>query len=85
MSGTSVLLDTNAVLYLLGGRIELESLPTGVFHISCISEMELLSYPKRALGVSIFTEADRLEELSPKFEMYRVPGNDTTVSSLRKQ
>lgn len=46
MSGTSVLLDTNAVLYLLGGRIELESLPTGVFHISCISEMELLSYPK---------------------------------------
>ena len=46
MSGRDVLLDTNAVLYLLGGRIQFETLPAGVFHISCITEMELLSYPK---------------------------------------
>jgi predicted nucleic acid-binding protein len=39
------LLDTNAVLYLLGGRLA-ASLPIGHYHVSVISEMELLSYPK---------------------------------------
>jgi predicted nucleic acid-binding protein len=38
------LLDTNAVLYLLGGRLT-EPLPPGEYLVSVITEMELLSYP----------------------------------------
>jgi predicted nucleic acid-binding protein len=38
------LLDTNAVLYLLGGRLA-EPLEAGQYHVSVITEMELLSYP----------------------------------------
>jgi predicted nucleic acid-binding protein len=37
-------LDTNAILYLLGGKLA-EPLPTSQYFISVISEMELLSYP----------------------------------------
>ena len=37
-------LDTNAILYLLGGKLR-QPLPTGQYFISVISEMELLSYP----------------------------------------
>lgn len=37
-------LDTNAILYVLGGKLA-EPLPTGQYFISVISEMELLSYP----------------------------------------
>ncbi|HZQ54468.1 MAG TPA: type II toxin-antitoxin system VapC family toxin [Bryobacteraceae bacterium] len=38
------MLDTNAVLYLLGGRLA-APLPPGEYLISVITEMELLSYP----------------------------------------
>ena len=41
MSG---LLDTNAALYLLGGRLA-KSLPEDRYAVSFITEMELLSYP----------------------------------------
>jgi predicted nucleic acid-binding protein len=37
-------LDTNAILYLLGGKLA-QSLPVGEYFISVVSEMELLSYP----------------------------------------
>jgi predicted nucleic acid-binding protein len=37
-------LDTNAVLYLLGGRLA-QPLPAGDYFISVISELELLAYP----------------------------------------
>lgn len=37
-------LDTNVVLYLLGGRLS-EHLPLGEHFVSIITEMELLSYP----------------------------------------
>jgi predicted nucleic acid-binding protein len=37
-------LDTNAILYLLGGKLS-QPLPTGQYFISVISEIELLSYP----------------------------------------
>lgn len=36
-------LDTNAILYLLGGKLA-HPLPAGQYFISVISEMELLSY-----------------------------------------
>ncbi|GIK59485.1 MAG: type II toxin-antitoxin system VapC family toxin [Ignavibacteriota bacterium] len=45
MSGTNIVLDTNAVLYLLGGKIDPATLPKGEFFISFITELELLSYP----------------------------------------
>lgn len=44
MSGNSILLDTNAVLYLLGGKLLFEDLPSGNYCVSFISELELLSY-----------------------------------------
>jgi predicted nucleic acid-binding protein len=43
MAGRYVL-DTNVVLYLLGGRL-LNPLPVGEFYLSVITEMEMLSYP----------------------------------------
>ena len=39
-----IVLDTNAVLYFLGGRLA-EPLPDADFYISVITEIELLSYP----------------------------------------
>lgn len=40
----NVVLDTNAVLYFLGGRLA-QALPPAEFYVSVITEMELLSYP----------------------------------------
>jgi predicted nucleic acid-binding protein len=39
-----IVLDTNVVLYYLGGRLA-DSLPPGKYFISVITEIELLSYP----------------------------------------
>lgn len=39
-----LVLDTNAVLYVLGGRLA-EPLPEDEYFVSVITEMELLSYP----------------------------------------
>ena len=38
------LLDTNAALFLLGGRLA-EPLPAGDYGVSVITEMELLAWP----------------------------------------
>ena len=38
------LFDTNAALYFLGNQLA-DVLPIGLYHISVISEVELLSYP----------------------------------------
>ncbi len=40
----SIVLDTNAVLYFLAGRLA-EPLPEADFYVSVITEIELLSYP----------------------------------------
>ena len=42
---TRSLLDTNAALYFLGGRL-IHPLPSGLHFISIISEIELLSYSR---------------------------------------
>jgi len=42
-------LDTNAVLYLLGGRLA-QPLPDGTYCLSVISELELLAYPDLTLS-----------------------------------
>lgn len=47
VSGMRAVLDTNIVLYLLGGRLA-NPLPIGEFFISVITEMEILSYPALA-------------------------------------
>jgi predicted nucleic acid-binding protein len=39
-----ILLDTNILLYFLGGRL-LKPLPSGLYFVSVITEIELLSYP----------------------------------------
>ena len=41
------LFDTNAALYFLGNQLA-DVLPIGLYHISVISEIELLSYPNLA-------------------------------------
>ncbi len=42
------LLDTNIVLYFLGGPL-VNPLPSGQYFISVITEIELLSYPSLSL------------------------------------
>jgi predicted nucleic acid-binding protein len=44
MTQPLMVLDTNIALYYLGGRLT-TPLPNGLYHISIITEMELLSYP----------------------------------------
>jgi len=44
LSQPAFLLDTNIALYYLGGRLAV-TLPNGQYHVSIITEMELLSYP----------------------------------------
>lgn len=44
MTQRLILLDTNVVLYFLGGRLT-NSLPSGQYFVSVITEIELLSYP----------------------------------------
>lgn len=43
-----ILLDTNVVLYLLGGRLS-NPLPSAQYFVSIITEIELLSYPSLSL------------------------------------
>lgn len=45
MSGNNFLLDTNILLYLIGGKISVDALPEGEFLVSFITELEVLSYP----------------------------------------
>ena len=42
--GLNFVLDTNIVLYFLGGQLA-ETLPEGRYFVSVITEMELLSFP----------------------------------------
>ncbi len=44
VSQSLIVLDTNIALYYLGGRLAVP-LPEGAYHVSVITEMELLSYP----------------------------------------
>ncbi|MEQ8753940.1 MAG: type II toxin-antitoxin system VapC family toxin [Coleofasciculus sp. G1-WW12-02] len=44
MTQNLILLDTNVVLYFLGGRLT-NPLPSGQYFVSVITEIELLSYP----------------------------------------
>lgn len=45
-------LDTNIVLYLLGGRLA-HPLPDGTYFLSVMSELELLAYPDLSLSLVV--------------------------------
>lgn len=55
-------LDTNVVLYLIGGRLA-EPLAAGPKHVSIITELELLSYPNMTPSEEMHIR-DLLNELS---------------------
>ncbi len=57
MSGNKILLDTNAVLYFLGGKLKENTFPAGNLIISFINELELLSYPNLSKS-----EENKIEE-----------------------
>ena len=73
MNGNRLLLDTNAVLYVLGGDETLASFLNGKeLFISVISELELLSYknisPKEVKAISAFLYELRIENISDEIK-----------------
>lgn len=81
MNGGKFLLDTNAVLYILGGQINPESLPTGKYFISFIAELELLSYPSLTKN-----EEHAIKELLKEVDVININPEITTAAiALRKQ
>lgn len=81
MSGNRLLLDTNAILYILGGDETLASFLQGKeLFISVISELELLSYKnitqKEAKAIASFLSELKIENISEEIK-------DKTVS-IRK-
>lgn len=69
------LLDTNVVLYLLGGRLA-EPLPVGQFALPVISEMELLAWPSldpaAEENVQNFLDSTTILELTPEIRRVAV-------------
>jgi hypothetical protein len=45
VNGNKYLLDTNILLYVTGGKLDIAALPDGEFYTSFVSELEVLSYP----------------------------------------
>ncbi len=66
MVSDSFLLDTNVVLYFLGGRC---NLPPGRHHVSVITELEALSFPdissREEEAISQFLSAVEIVGLTP--------------------
>ena len=61
MSGNEILLDTNIIIYLLNGDVELaEFLMDKKLYISFVSEIELLGFPSitkaQAKGIQLFLD-----------------------------
>ncbi|WP_236556806.1 type II toxin-antitoxin system VapC family toxin [Calothrix sp. PCC 7507] len=75
-----ILLDTNIVLYFLGGRLA-SQLPSGQYFISMITEIELLSYP----GLSSDEETQIIDFLN-KITVVNIDNNIKKLTiALRKQ
>ncbi len=73
MNGNRLLLDTNTVLYVLGGDETLASFLNGKeLFISVISELELLSFknitPKETKSISSFLNELRIENISEEIK-----------------
>ncbi len=70
MNGNNIL-DTNIVLYLLAGKLDLNSLPEGEFCISFITEMELLCYEMphdEEQKVRVFLNSIEIVELNSRIK-----------------
>ena len=73
MNGNKILLDTNAVLYILNGDETLTSFLNGkALYLSIISEIELLSYKnisqKELKGVESFLALPTIENISEEIK-----------------
>lgn len=68
-----IILDTNIVLYFLGGRL-VNPLPSGQYFISVITEIELLSYPSLS--------ADEEVQILDFFTKITVVGIEENIKAL---
>ncbi|NDJ20442.1 PIN domain-containing protein [Nostoc sp. B(2019)] len=75
-----MLLDTNVVLYFLGGRL-VNPLPSGQYFISVITEIELLSYPSLSPD-----EETQIIDLLNKITIIGIDNNIKNLTiAIRKQ
>jgi predicted nucleic acid-binding protein len=75
-----ILLDTNVVLYFLGGRLA-NPLPLGQYFVSVITEIELLSYPSLTPD-----EETQIRDFLTKITVVGIESNIKEVAiTLRKQ
>jgi predicted nucleic acid-binding protein len=77
MSGNSLLLDTNTVLYLLAGDETLANFLNGkILFISVISELELLSFKKltqkEATTIKTFLSELKIENISEEIKTHTI-------------
>ena len=83
MSGINTafnLLDTNVVLYFLGGRLT-NPLPLGQYLVSVITEIELLSYPSLSSDEEI-----QIRDFLSKITVVEIDGSIKELAiALRKQ
>jgi len=90
-----ILLDTNVVLYFLGGRLS-KPLPSGKYLVSVITEIELLSYPSLTLEeevqirdfltkITVVGLENNIKELSIAFrKQYKLRLPDAIISASAK-
>ena len=75
-----ILLDTNVVLYFLGGRL-VNPLPSGKYFVSVITEIELLSYPSLSSD-----EETQIRDFLTKITVAGIESNIKELAiALRKQ
>jgi len=87
MSGNSLLLDTNTVLYLLVGDETLANFLNGKFlFISAISELELLSFKKltqkEATTIKTFLSELKIENISEEIKTHTIKIRKSTNLKL---
>jgi predicted nucleic acid-binding protein len=87
MSGNSLLLDTNTVLYLLAGDETLANFLNGKFlFISVISELELLSFKKltqkEATTIKTFLSELKIENISEEIKTHTIKIRKSTNLKL---
>ena len=87
MSGNSLLLDTNTVLYLLAGDETLANFLNGkILFISVISELELLSFKKltqkEAITIKTFLSELKIENISEEIKTHTIKIRKSTNLKL---
>ena len=87
MSGNSLLLDTNTVLYLLAGDETLANFLNGkILFISVISELELLSFKKltqkEATTIKTFLSELKIENITEEIKTHTIKIRKSTNLKL---